>query len=220
MGLTMDEPNKKQSSCKKTIFWMAGFTLLLPIVMYLIKFNYGLSDSQDEWGQFGSYISGIYSPILTALTLYFLYKQIKLQELSMEQYHAQACSEDFNYYLSVINNKLLKEHKTSGGAVKSELIKNFSDLSDYHENPGNFFSFAINMNENKNFAENWSFLNGLIGGFKKYENTTFEHYYINSKLKAISILGWDCCAALDNFCYVISKREFTYNEFSQKKQLT
>jgi len=53
--------------------------LLLPIFLYLLKFNNGFSDSVDDWAAFGSYLSGIYAFIAVFTTLYLVSKQIELQ---------------------------------------------------------------------------------------------------------------------------------------------
>lgn len=52
--------NKKQ----KIILSLILVFLTVPLLTYLHVFNSGLSKNAQDWGAFGSYLSGIYSPIL------------------------------------------------------------------------------------------------------------------------------------------------------------
>ncbi|WP_042482157.1 hypothetical protein [Vibrio diazotrophicus] len=56
-----------------------GLLLISPILVYLYQFGFGIWDSHDDWAKMGSAFGGIYAPILTALTIYLLYKQLTLQ---------------------------------------------------------------------------------------------------------------------------------------------
>ncbi|NTZ45198.1 hypothetical protein FCM30_05380 [Lelliottia aquatilis] len=56
---------------KKHPFTTSTLTILLlsPLVLYFCKFNHGLSSDYNKWSAFGSYIGGVYGPILTLLSL-------------------------------------------------------------------------------------------------------------------------------------------------------
>lgn len=63
---------------KKT-FAAFGVILSIPIAIYIYQFGIGIWDTHDDWAKMGSALGGIYAPILSALTLYMIYRQLRLQ---------------------------------------------------------------------------------------------------------------------------------------------
>lgn len=70
-----------------------GCFLTLPIVAYAYHFGFGLWESNREWGEMGSAIGGLYTPILSILTLIILVKQFQLQK-SMHNHEQRATSRE------------------------------------------------------------------------------------------------------------------------------
>ena len=67
------------TSMKNTIkFFIIIIALVAttPIVIYLSIFNNGLSHNSQDWGAFGSYLSGIYSPIFSFISVLVLLKTL------------------------------------------------------------------------------------------------------------------------------------------------
>lgn len=58
---------------------------LSPIVIYLYKFHYGLSNDFNRWSAFGSYFGGIYGPLLSFLSLLILIRTLFQMKNSQEQ---------------------------------------------------------------------------------------------------------------------------------------
>lgn len=56
-----------------------GIILLVPIAVYVYQFGFGIWSSHDEWAKMGSALGGLYAPILSVLTLYMIYRQLRLQ---------------------------------------------------------------------------------------------------------------------------------------------
>lgn len=63
---------------KKT-FIIFGIILLIPLAIYTYQFGLGIWPTHDGWAKMGSALGGIYAPILSVLTLYMIYRQLRLQ---------------------------------------------------------------------------------------------------------------------------------------------
>ena len=63
---------------KKT-FIIFGIILLIPLAIYAYQFGLGIWPTHDDWAKMGSALGGIYTPILSVLTLYMIYRQLRLQ---------------------------------------------------------------------------------------------------------------------------------------------
>lgn len=63
---------------KKT-FIIFGIILLIPLMIYAYQFGLGIWSTHDDWAKMGSALGGIYTPILSTLTLYMIYRQLRLQ---------------------------------------------------------------------------------------------------------------------------------------------
>ncbi len=59
--------------------------LLLPICIYLFKFHNSLSDNHQSWSEFGSYIGGVYGPIISILSIIILIVTLKQMRSSQDQ---------------------------------------------------------------------------------------------------------------------------------------
>jgi hypothetical protein len=69
---------------KRKLPIVLSIILLMPIMFYLIYFHYGLSENSNEWGQFGSYIGGIYGPIGLLVLSYSIYQSSKQFRIEKE----------------------------------------------------------------------------------------------------------------------------------------
>lgn len=56
---------------EKNILWLSIIALLIPVGVYLFHFyGAGISDNPENWAQFGDYIGGTYSVLITILAIY------------------------------------------------------------------------------------------------------------------------------------------------------
>lgn len=65
-------------------FWFltvaaAVLTLIITLYLYRVKFGGELSSSSSEWSDFGSYIGGVFGPLVSFLTLLAVLKTVYLQ---------------------------------------------------------------------------------------------------------------------------------------------
>lgn len=68
----------RKLGAKKT-FFIFGAILSIPLVIYTYEFGVGIWSTHDDWAKMGSALGGIYAPILSVLTLYMIYRQLRLQ---------------------------------------------------------------------------------------------------------------------------------------------
>lgn len=71
-------------------YWICGAIIVLAMIvftaLYLSCFSGGLSANQNDWGNFGAYISGVLMPILTAINIYvFIHLTSEIEESSQRK---------------------------------------------------------------------------------------------------------------------------------------
>ncbi len=54
---------------KKKVYIIVFLATLIVLVLYFYRFHEGLSDSQSDWGNFASFITGLITPILAFLNI-------------------------------------------------------------------------------------------------------------------------------------------------------
>lgn len=69
----------------KVLLIIAGASSLTLIVLYFTVFHAGFSTDSSDWGNFGSYVGGIISPILSFATIVFLIFQNRDQRKQFEE---------------------------------------------------------------------------------------------------------------------------------------
>lgn len=60
---------------------------LLIIGLYFSKFHSGLAADQDTWGQFGDLFGGIFNPLISLITVFAVYKTIKMTKYQINSGH-------------------------------------------------------------------------------------------------------------------------------------
>lgn len=63
-----------------TVISIIGLVLLIsPILFYYSVFGFGVWETHDDWAKMGGALGGIYTPLLSLLTTFLIYKQFALQ---------------------------------------------------------------------------------------------------------------------------------------------
>jgi len=80
-------------------FWLlVSLLLLVGIGPYIFIFHGGLSTESSEWGNFGSYLSGIFGPILSVLSMLVIVWTVHKQITENQKYYdAQLHEERFRF---------------------------------------------------------------------------------------------------------------------------
>lgn len=98
---------------------------------YFLQFHGPVADTQDKWGQFGDFVGGTLNPILTFITIYFLYKTIILQQISLEK------TQD-----SLTLSRDMYELSKSELSKSAEILKSQNQLIILQKFEGSFFEIA------------------------------------------------------------------------------
>lgn len=180
-----------------------------PILIYILIFGSSLSTEHERWSQFGSFISGIYAPIISILTITILLKQLELQHKYNthieDQTHISSARDDLREaskrILDIINETspesytyraLLHRHfqpKTRKDLENSDLIKYARKL--HHMTPS--------------LSSSWGDVLSIMTGLYAPDSMPYKLVSVNETNKLISSLTMETCVALDNFYWALSK---------------
>ncbi|MCS0405700.1 hypothetical protein ND982_06505 [Vibrio diabolicus] len=118
---------------KKNKYWIISVSILvifIPIGLYSFNFGVGLWSDPNDWGSLGSYLSGIYSPILSFGTLFILWSQFQRQkETEKENMELDIARRRFEFSANVLERLKIMESEIRSGFDK------FSELDSFSNNP-------------------------------------------------------------------------------------
>lgn len=99
-------PNRKQFGVLLLVGAVFAFVtpvFVAPVFVYAMTFGWHLSDSHQRWSEFGSFIAGVYAPIVAIATLAVLLMQVVLQRAvnthQFDQAHIQQARADMEFYV-------------------------------------------------------------------------------------------------------------------------
>jgi hypothetical protein len=150
-------------------------------------------------------MSGIYGPVLTILTLWVLWRQFKLQEITtqhmLDQTWIQSSKSDAEFYLSRVE-QALTAISPEGLSARITLMTNFSrpdiSLDDLHSEELRRVCLVLRT-EFPDLHTSWAGLYGPIMG--NLTDKRFEPQVIAIRQKAIVMFTYATCAALDNLVH-------------------
>ncbi|MFJ5399267.1 hypothetical protein [Pectobacterium sp. CHL-2024] len=107
---------KNNLTNKKTIISIVSALVILavPIILYVLNMSGEFSQKNDDWGYFGSYIGGVYSVILSFLSLiailYFNYESRKINKEQMSILSSEQFTREFTLLLRELNSAIDKKN--------------------------------------------------------------------------------------------------------------
>tara|TARA_R110002033_G_scaffold68565_1_gene119770 strand:+ start:250 stop:786 length:537 start_codon:yes stop_codon:yes gene_type:complete len=111
-----------------TITILAVAALITPIWIYTAHFSFEISSDHKRWGEMGSAMGGIYTPIIAFATLLVLALQLMLQRNVLERERIKDLiaerSSDFYQHINKIE-RLLGANETLAEAMKSTGLSNY-----------------------------------------------------------------------------------------------
>lgn len=189
----------------KLIFSSVLVVLVIPILLYAYSFDFSLSKDSDDWADFGSYIGGVYAPILSALTLMVLLTQIYIQFEQHQQSQAQYQEQLITEYIHELNDTLQKTYNEEY-RVKDFLILWFKDKTSEDIQ-------AINCEEvmifNNSFHKIYSMWSGLLGLLNNLSNNKMANIAI-VKNRVVAHLDPQMCRTLDKYHYAFLVSSMKY----------
>lgn len=200
------------------IFSLIAIALLIPIAVYIHTFGFTITADHERWSEMGSAMSGIYTPILTILTLLVLLAQVGLQEKmnrhTFDQTFVQAAISDVHFYLDQIAEELARTFE-DGSQIGPLLIEAFSHPSKANLSINPLDNIAKRLNtRHPRLLASWSGFYTALAGLGVHDWYPYKNAHIAAKQKAIAILSYPGCAALDNYTFAVSEGRLQYYEFA------
>ena len=183
--------------------------LLAPIAVYLWTFGTELSHVHQRWAEMGSAMSGIYTPLLAILTLAVLVAQVNLQfrmnKHTFDQCYVQDARSDVHFYLDQLASELSRKFD-DGSEVKTMLIEGFSYANAAQLSEPKVLEIAKTLNRRHHrLVAAWSAYYSVLAGLRSNSYHPYSITYATTKQKAIAMLSYDGCAALDNLVWCVSE---------------
>jgi len=192
---------------KKTFKYIMGLALwsvlLLPLASYIYKFGYCIWEKPEGWSNFGTAMSGIYSPIIAFLAFIIIVAQVIAQSKMNKHQHDQAYISqnlsDLNFYIDLLDKELDKRTENNL-TVREELQSVFGYLENEAINEENVKTFAKEFNlKYKKVFDYWGAIYPLLMSLGSQKEYPYEHNFVGSKQRIISVLSFLTCVALDQF---------------------
>ncbi|MBT9465512.1 hypothetical protein [Hydrogenophaga sp.] len=195
------------------------FILVAPLAAYAFMFAAPLSTDHVRWAEFGSFMAGVYSPIIGAFTLLVLRQQFKLQrQLAQQQLYESRIDravEEFSFFADRLE-KHVGEKDLPNREISQLILMQFqADALDVLNSEEFREKAKLFDQQHPKIMPTW----GAI-----YINTTFlsmlegdagKIAYLSCMHKLTSIFSFKVCAALDNYHFAVTRGELsTKYEFS------
>jgi len=182
------------------IFFLIG--IFSPIMLYVYMFGFHLSSSHQRWAEFGSAISGIYSPLIAFIALLVLIGQAKAQvamnKHNYDQTYIQEGRKDIDYFIDKLDSYLGKSYDQQL-TVKEYLERDFGQLSLAELLSPNIQELAINFNiKHPKVFDVWLAIYPIIKGIGTPKEFPYEHNFTSTLLRISSTISLGTCIAIDN----------------------
>ena len=202
------DKNTNNNTLRIISFFVLLLALILPIVLYVYQFGFELSVSHQRWAEFGSAMSGIYSPLIAFLALLILIGQFKSQvELNTHQYdqtYINASRNELNYFTEKIEASLELNHK-SGLSIRKYLEEKFVYLDKSQLNEQAVKNLAAEFRkEHKIILDMWLAIYPLLEGLNANKFFPYKSNFTGAVLRITCSLSIETCTAIDNFYYVVT----------------
>lgn len=181
-----------------------------PLVLYAYTFGTYVTSDHQKWADFGSAMSGIYSPLLALVTLVVLGAQVSLQrrQTALQQQindheHDQAYlvqgRSDIEFYAARMA-EALNSIALPGVSLRSHLHKHFQPATAQELDSPELRQLAANIHHLMPASfDLWAAIYPILMGMDAGKKTMFNLAYISSSQKLIALLGFESCVVLDNF---------------------
>ncbi|WP_372763232.1 hypothetical protein [Pseudoalteromonas sp.] len=100
--------------------------VLLPVALYINQFGFGTWVEHTKWAEMGSFFGGILGPIITVISVTFLYKQLKehqkQQQYALDSLKLQKIESDIAFFSSIVKKELDRIIPTMDNRVLSDVL--------------------------------------------------------------------------------------------------
>lgn len=206
------------SAEKKTPRWavtvLVAAVLAAPVVAYVATFGFCISGSHARWGEMGSAMSGLYTPILSLLTLGVLVgqarSQVRMNTHHFDQTYIQEARADIEYYLTQLDLELSKTlpDGTSLHCFVNSVFA-YARLEDLRSEDVRQSAKNLNRQFPRIFSV-WSALCSIFAGLDSQKRYPYESNFVAAKQKAVAIISFETCVALDQYVWCTSEENLKF----------
>lgn len=189
----------------KTTAIRAALLIVLasPVVAYIWAFGWQISRDHPRWGEFGSAMSGIYTPILTLLTIAVLLFQAKLQKQlhdhELNQAYIQQARADIEFYVQRLD-EAMSLPLSYGNTVREILHTQFQPTSVSDLSTDRVRSLARELDLAAPRVLGLLFaVQSILAGLSASQEAPYRLNYTSALQKLTSILSFETCVTLENF---------------------
>lgn len=180
-----------------------AFAFVAPLAAYVFTFGWHLTDNHQRWSEFGSFVAGIYAPIVALATLLVLLMQVALQRAinthQFDQAHIQQARADIEFYVirlaETMGNRL-----AVGNTVRELLHAQFQpSTGEELDSPQlKLLAHQIDQEAPRVMGLLFGILPVLVG-LRSTKDKTFEMNHTSALQKMIAMLSFETCVALENY---------------------
>ncbi|WP_052961874.1 hypothetical protein [Pseudomonas fluorescens] len=150
---------RNKISAALTSFWFFSsstivISLVIAIWVYRLKFGGVLSDNSSDWSNFGSYMGGIFGPLVSFVTLLAVLKTVYLQRELLD-----AQSREFDR-MNVIQQQTFDAQITQNSSIAEDAKR--KRVTDFQNTVLQLLNQQISLQE------------GIIDSIEKYEKEIYE----------------------------------------------
>ncbi|MFT3668358.1 MAG: hypothetical protein QM795_07200 [Pseudoxanthomonas sp.] len=186
---------------------VAGLLLLaVPLILYVTVFGSEISSQHSRWGEMGSAMAGLYTPIFGLFTLIVFLRQtgmqLEMNKLQADSQQLANARSDFDFFSKEVARAM--SSRLPGGELVSAVIR---DNFDHRRLPnGATFSSVGKVEIAKALADQvpelwpaWGGIQAVLDGMDVIKEPSYEVAYTSSIQRLIVMLRFDGCVALDNY---------------------
>lgn len=195
-----------------------AIVIAAPVAVYIATFGFHITNDHMRWGEMGSAMSGIYTPILSILTLAVLIIQVRLQNQSTiherDQSYIHEARSDVEFYLTQIDVELEKIVQGGNRNVRIFLSEGFAfaDIESLKSTKLVEVAQALNR-EFPRLNAIWSAYCARLEGLGSQQHYPYKHNFVAAQEKAIAMVSFETCVALDNFNWCWSEGRLSSSHY-------
>ena len=202
MSFRSEEPRVPPLQAKVLLIMLA-LTLLSPLIVYMYVFGLTISDDHGRWGEMGSAMSGIYSPILAFLALLVVRGQLKSQnrfhEHEIDQRYIEQNRADIHFYLEQLDRAL--QVKDPNGATLRQMLHDwflFDDAALFNDLKRIELAQGINR-QYPQLLGVWGAIYPVWVGLDAVKRFPYLHNAATALQKMIAVVSYETLVALDQY---------------------
>jgi hypothetical protein len=192
--------------------WLLALILVSPLIVYMSVFGLKISDDHTRWGEMGSALSGIYSPILAFLALLVVFGQLKSQngfhEHEMDQRYIEQNREDINFYVQQLDQVLCLDGPSEGN-IRQMLHGHFLFSNTELFSDPQLIQLAQKLNRQyPQLLGIWGAVYPIWIGLNSQNKVPYKLNALAALHKMIAVASFETCVALDHYHRTLSEDRF------------